>query len=158
MMPPGFAPAGFPPQQGFPPPGFAAPPNPGIASRPPPAPARQPTAPRIVRGQGDDPQPQPAPSRPALLTLPTPEELGVAAARTAGNSAGDEWAAGYRRLDQLGATCFHVERLPQGGHRVSCLLPTAQPSRTHRIDVLAPTAAEAIRLAVERAEEWAERR
>jgi hypothetical protein len=88
------------------------------------------------------------------VKLPTPEELGVGA-RSAEQS---DWTPGYRRLCDLGATSFQFTRLPQGGCRVSCVLPTAQPDRNHRIDAEAATEFEAIRLAVGAAEEWVTRK
>jgi hypothetical protein len=89
------------------------------------------------------------------LRLPSPEDLGVSAPRP---TAGADWSAALRRFDQLGATGFQLEKLPQGGCRVSCLLPTSQPGRTHRIDAQAASDGDALRLALERAEEWAKQR
>ncbi|MCI0456012.1 MAG: hypothetical protein L0Z62_03410 [Gemmataceae bacterium] len=66
-----------------------------------------------------------------------------------------DWTAVHRRLDLLGATCLHLEKLPQGGCRFTCLLPTTQPSRNHRIETQAASEAEAVRLALQKAEEWA---
>jgi hypothetical protein len=159
LMPPGFAPsfpASPPPFVGqpmFPPaqPVFqpapqpqAPPPYPAVAQAQPPA--------RVVRGQAPEEPPARLPvtaPRPAPLTLPPPEALGVAAARPAD---GDTL---HRRLEQLGALSFQVDRLPQGGYRVNCSLPTSQPGRSHRIEVQAASAAEATRLALDKAEEWA---
>lgn len=118
-------------------------------------PAAQQSAPRIVRGQAPE---EPAPRlpvlepRPAPLRLPSPEELGVVAAKPAAASDAD---ALHRRLEQLGATCLHLEKQTQGGYLVCCLLPTAQPGRSHRIDATAAGSTEALRLVVERAEAWA---
>src|SRR5262249_19301687 len=102
MMPPGFAPSfpGAPPAfAAQPAPVFqparwpqqqAVPPSPALAQGQPPA--------RVVRGQApEEPHPPAAPVRPAPLTLPPPEALGVAAARPA------EGDALQRRLEQLGA-------------------------------------------------------
>jgi hypothetical protein len=160
MMPAQFAPTI--PAGGFPPPGYAVqPPNmawpqtapAGAPPQPRPMMAQQPP-PRVFRGQAPE-EPPPPPSRPAPLRLPTPEDLGVSAARSA---AGADWAAALRRLDQLGATSIHREKLPQGGCRVTCLLPTGQAGRTHRIDAQAGSDGDALRLALERAEEWARQR
>jgi hypothetical protein len=81
--------------------------------------------------------------------------LGISAVRPAADT---DWTAALHRLDQLGATSIHRDKLPQGGCRLSCLLPTGQPGRTHRIDAQAASDAEALRLALEKAEEWARRR
>jgi hypothetical protein len=184
MMPqPGFAP-GLP-AAGMPPPGFANPPRyaqapmagpqprpsyplpqqpaapyPGLAQQPlPNSPA---APPRVVRGQmPEEPVPPARPvvteARPAPLRLPAPEELGVGGAAPASRASADG-ATAHQRLDQLGATCLHVEKLPQGGCRLTCLLATSQQGRSHRIDVQAADSAEALRLAVEKAEAWAARR
>jgi hypothetical protein len=105
------------------------------------------------RGQApDEPESPPPPPAAPLLRLPTPEELGLAAERA--DSAGFDWSAAHHRLDHLGAVCFRLDKLPQGSSRVTCLLPTAQPGRTHHVEAEAPTDAEAVRLALERAEAW----
>ncbi len=128
--------------------------NPG-SSRPP---ARGP----IFRAKIDDePAPtlvsRPAPLPPAnrILRIPAPEDLGVQAARL---SASLDWAAVHARLDQLGATCFHLERLPEGSYRFTCLLPTSQRDRQHRIEASGADKADTIRLALSRAEAWAQAR
>jgi hypothetical protein len=162
MMPTNIAPS-FP-ADGYPPPGYAAPP-PNLAwpqaapARPPQVPrpplAQQPP-PRVIRGQApEEPLPPAPPSRPAPLRLPTPEALGVAAAQA---PAGTDWAAAMRRLDQLGATGFRLEKLSPGGWRVTCMLPTAEPGRIHRIDAQAASDGAALRLALDRAEDWARQR
>jgi hypothetical protein len=142
------------PMQFAPPPRF---PNPPAVRRQqaPPFQARPALPSPVFRGQSPE-EPAPAPRgpapRPMPLTLPSPEALGVTSARPAGDD------PVHRRLDQLGATCLHLEKLPQGGYRVSCLLPTSQADRSHRIDAQAETATEAVRLAVERAEAWSARK
>src|SRR5919198_1243165 len=102
MLPPAFAPS-FP-VQGYP--------------APPPGP--------VVRAQAADepaPAPRPAEPRPAPLRIPSPEQLGVVCTLSADNASPD-WATVHRRLDLLGATCLHLEKLSQGGCRFTCLLPT----------------------------------
>jgi hypothetical protein len=66
-----------------------------------------------------------------------------------------DWAAVHDRLDRLGATCFHLERLPQGAYRITCLLPTDQQGRSHRIEVAAASEGDAVRLILVKAQEWA---
>jgi hypothetical protein len=117
------------------------------------APALQPPLPPPrFRAQSPDEPTTAALLRPALLNMPSPEQLGVATARPAGDI---DWDATHRRLDRLGALCFHREKLDRGGYRFTCLLPTSQADRTHRVEVVAATEAEAVRLALEKAEEWA---
>src|SRR5262249_37420460 len=85
----------------------------------------------VIRGQAaDEPAPkkplarppaQTPPARPTAgeqqpapkLTIPTPEELGLAAA-TKTNASGGDWSAARARLDQLGATSYRLEKAPEG--------------------------------------------
>jgi hypothetical protein len=156
-MPQGFLPRPFrpapAPQQTYPPPRATAPARPN------------PTQPPRVRLQDDTPPSQPA--RPATreppllppapppppLKIPVPEELGVSA-----RPAVPDWTAGYRRLCELGANCFQMSKLPQGGWRVTCSMPTGQPDRNHRIEAEADSEAEAVRLVLTAAEEWVARK
>jgi hypothetical protein len=86
--------------------------------------------------------------------MPSPDQLGVALGKPSG-SAGLDWAVVHHRLDQLGAVCFNLEKLPQGTYRFTCLLPTAQPGRTHRVEAVAASESEVVRLVLDRSEEWA---
>jgi hypothetical protein len=86
--------------------------------------------------------------------MPSPQELGVTDVKQKENSNID-WTAVHSQLNQLGATCFHLERAPEGDCRISCLLPTNQPGRTHRIEAEGASEADAARLALARAKEWA---
>lgn len=113
------------------------------AAAPPASPPAVRTAP-VVRAQMDE---QPAPPRPLALQMPSPEQLGVGAPASAA------WGKLHQRLDQLGAMCFHLDKVA-AGYRVSCVLPTGQAERLHRIDVEASSEGEAIQLTLERAENW----
>jgi len=121
-------------------------------ARPQPAVAAAPQQPRpLVRAQMPDEPAAPAP-RPAIA-LPTPEECDVKCPPRP--AAGEpDWAAVHARVKALGAVCFQVEKLAPGGSRVTCVLPTAQAGRTHRIEARAATDAEAVRVALEQAEQW----
>jgi hypothetical protein len=114
----------------------------------------------IVRGQQPDEPIEPLPPPPARpsepIHLPSPEELGVGTGRAA--EPGIDWAAVNRRIENLGAVCFQMNRLPEGRWRVTCLVPTAQPDRTQRIEAEANVRGEAVRLALEQAEQWAQRK
>jgi hypothetical protein len=123
----------------------------------------------LIRLKGpdeDDPAPTRLATRPASpvrLRLPSPGELGLqgvgaAHSETSGAKAVVDWADVHRRLDRLGALSFHQEKLPEGGYRVTFLLPSDQPNRAHQIDARAETVAEAVGLALERAEKWGEQR
>jgi hypothetical protein len=98
--------------------------------------------------------PAPAETAPARLRLPSPAELGLppAGADKVSADASVNWTEVHNRLDRLGALSFHQEKMPGGGCRITFLLPTGQPHRAHQIDAQAETAAEAVRLALERAE------
>jgi hypothetical protein len=73
-------------------------------------------------------------------------------------SAPVDWTAVHGQLNDLGATCIHLERLAQGGCRMTCLLATADQGRTHHIDVRAGSEADAVRLALAQAQEYAGRK
>lgn len=127
--------------------------NPGWRQQPAPLMAQQPPPRPTIRAQApDDPPPEPVESRPTPLQMPSPEQLGVADRHAEG---GLDWTAAHRRLDLLGAVCFHSEKLAQGGCRFTCVLPTTEPGRQHRVEVEAASEAAAVGLALDKAEEWA---
>jgi hypothetical protein len=66
-----------------------------------------------------------------------------------------DWTSVHNQLDRLGATCFNLERRPEGGCRITCLLPTDQRGRSHRIEAEASSDADAVRLALAKAQDWA---
>lgn len=113
----------------------------------------------LVRLQSND---EPTPVRPApvylppaqeqtvALTLPSPEQLGVAAAGVV------DWTSAQVRLEKLGVTCLHQEKLPGGACRVTCVL-AAGGTKAHRIDAEGSNAAEAMNLVLAQAERWAVR-
>jgi hypothetical protein len=168
-----YAPQPYFPQGGFAPTAGGQPPFPTVPSNvqpswpPGPAATAQQQRPPIIRGvPPDDPplppqmptQPAPIPAAPPLppaptptpVSIPTPEELGLAGSRQA-NGNGD-WLPGYRRLLNLGAYSFRIDRVPAGGVQITCLLPAGQAQRVRRVETQAATEAEAVRLAVEEAE------
>ena len=85
--------------------------------------------------------------------MPTPEQLGVAPA-LARAEVDFDWTAAQRRLDRLGAVCFHMDKLESGNCRFTCILPTRQPGLTHRVEAEAATAGEAVGLVLGQAEQW----
>ena len=85
--------------------------------------------------------------------MPSPEQLGVDDARSAAGD-GPDWTLFHRRLDQLGACSIHLDKLPAGGCRFTCLLPTGRRDRFHRVESQAATEAEAVQLALDDAEKW----
>jgi hypothetical protein len=87
------------------------------------------------------------------LNIPSPEELGIGSVRQAEVTKVD-WTAARAQLDRLGATCFQVQKL-EGRYRFTCLLPTGQAGRNHRIEAEASTEADAVQLALAKAEDWA---
>ncbi|HEY1861814.1 MAG TPA: hypothetical protein VGG61_15750 [Gemmataceae bacterium] len=92
---------------------------------------------------------RPAEAKP--LALPSPEQLGVAVRKSESNV---DWNLVHRRFHDAGATCFLLDHRPEGGCKLTCLLPTGQANRNHHIEVEAASEAEAARLALERLEEW----
>jgi hypothetical protein len=85
--------------------------------------------------------------------MPSPVELGVADAKPPENPVLD-WTAVHNQLDHLGATCFQLERTPESSFRITCLLPTDQRGCSHRIEAQGPSEADAVRLALAKAQEW----
>jgi hypothetical protein len=132
-----------------PPPGYGLPPGAQVAAPRPALPAARAAAPRpaVARAKAPD---EPIP--PAPLSMPTPAQLGVSAARVAAAEA--DWAAARSRLKELGAVGFQVDHLSGGGCRFVCWLPRAQPGASERIETLAGSEAEAVRLGLERAGQW----
>jgi hypothetical protein len=105
-----------------------------------PAPARP-----LVRAKAPD---EPTPARPARLTMPSPEQLGVAV-RPAAN--GPDWSAIHTRMKELGVVSFHMDAMPDGRSRFTCWVPGGQPGLTQRIEAVAATETESVRLGLERA-------
>jgi len=96
----------------------------------------------------------PLPTTTVALSIPTPEQLGVALAPAEGQT-GLDWAAAHRRLEKLGAVCLHMDKLETGACRFTCILPTNQPGITHRVEAEAANAGEAATLVLSQAEQWA---
>jgi hypothetical protein len=92
----------------------------------------------------------------AKIALPTPEELGLAPAKAADTAF--DWAGLERRLQALRAVGFQMSQTTQGNWKAVCMLPTAQAEKLHRIETEGASRAEAVRLALDQAEKWAERR
>jgi hypothetical protein len=120
-------------------------------------------APRpIFRAKGPDEPGCPAAlsgaAMPVRLSIPTPEQLGVAQSPiqdgTRLDATGLDWTAAHRRLERLGAVCFHMDKLESGACRFTCILPTTRPGLTHRVEAEAATAPEAVALVLSQAEEW----
>src|SRR5207245_2864614 len=94
------------------------------------------------------------PRRPAefkALAMPSPEQLGVGAAKADSNV---DWNLLHRRFRDAGATCFQIDQRPTGGCKLTCLLPTSQSDRTRHIEVEAGSESEVARLALEQLQEW----
>ncbi len=155
-----FLPPAPPPQQYVRP----APQQPYPQAQPQWNPGPAPTAalpPPVIRGKAEDePLPAPVPlapssppPSPALLQLPPPSALGVRDAALTPAAPGLDWNAVHAQLQRLGAVGFQVSRLPQGGHRVTFVLPTAQAGQTRHIVADAADEAAAVRAALARAEQ-----
>jgi hypothetical protein len=112
--------------------------------------------PRVARGKIDD---RPLPERKeskekklALITLPSPEELGIVSANATNDSF--DWSPVQHRFRDAGATCIHVDFLPDGACKVVCLLATENAYRNHRIEAQASSEEETARLALAKLKEW----
>lgn len=134
-------------------PTFVPAPQPQWAPPTPPVAMARPA--RVFRGAMPD-EAKPVVARPkpvpALLVMPAPEEMGIAS-RPAGAEKAD-WDTLHQRLDSLGARSIQLDRLPEGGYRFSCLLPTSQADRCHRVESTAETEVQAVQLVLQQAEQW----
>jgi hypothetical protein len=130
-------PASFVPQNTQP----ARPQSPSLA-------ATQPQRPIIrARVQDDDPPPRKQrSSEPAVLAMPSPEELGLAAPRQPDSDEID-WPLVHNRLQQQGAVCSQRLQI-QEGFRFIVILSTADKDRMQRIEADASTEAAAVRAAM----------
>jgi hypothetical protein len=117
----------------------------------------------LVRAQApDEPRPAanrvPVPSTPPVaertiaLHLPAPEEIGVTAPGTV------DWSNAHARLEKLGCTCFHEEKLANGACRVSCVLPSPGGAHEHRVEAEASNETEAMQVVLAEAERWMARK
>jgi hypothetical protein len=75
--------------------------------------------------------------------------LGVSVPRPAEPA---DWVAVRLRLDRLGATQLALDRLPDGGYRFRCQLPSADPARPRAVEGQAVTEADAVQRALAQAE------
>jgi hypothetical protein len=129
-----------------PPPMMAAAPTYAPQANAVPAVPAAPVRPRpIIRAQAPE---EPNPARPPLLTLPSPEQLGVAV-RPVENST--DWSALHARMKQLGVLSFHMDSLPDGRTRFTCWMPLDQGGLTRRIESVAGTETEAVRRGLQEA-------
>jgi hypothetical protein len=85
--------------------------------------------------------------------MPSPEELGVHMVKT--EEPAVDWNQVDQRLRQFRAISIHRQRLTQGGYRFLFLLPTGQADRVQRVEAVAATEAEAVRMALEKADQLA---
>jgi hypothetical protein len=156
-------------QQGRPQP----PPWPPRSSPPPQTAQQQPTPPITARGMMPD---TPKVVGPALkltqVSMPSPDEVGVvppAAKGIAMPSPGDigvvppaktaaakvDWNETRSRLDRLGAIGLQTIQMNDGRHRIAFVLRTRQADQVQHVEATAATEAEAVALALERAEQCA---
>jgi hypothetical protein len=82
------------------------------------------------------------------VSIPTPEQLGVV------STAKVDWNETLSRLERLGKIGMTVGQTTDGQHRVSLVLQTNRADAVQRIEAVAGTEAEAVALALARAEEW----
>jgi hypothetical protein len=129
-----------------------------VQQRPQPLAAAPLPKPKVLGQSPDDPPPPPPPPPApppvavAMINLPSPEQLGVAAPKP--GEVGLDWGTVETRLQKLQPVCFQINQA-QGGWKVICVLPTSLPEKTHRIETEAASRAEAVMAALQRAEQWA---
>jgi hypothetical protein len=85
--------------------------------------------------------------------MPSPGDLGIRVAKA--EEPPVDWNLVDQRLHKLGALSIHRQRLTQGGYRFFFLVPTSQADRVQRVEAVAATEAEAVRLALEKADQLA---
>jgi hypothetical protein len=111
------------------------------------APAVPPPRP-VVRGS---PPEDKKPARREPVTLPPPEQLGIAPPPPAPKPV--DWDAVRARVKELGALNCGLDSA-EGGFCFSVIMPTAEKGRTHRIDGYGPTHADAVRDCLGKTERW----
>src|SRR5262249_36537724 len=99
----------------------------------PPVQSRNPT---VARGQV--PEPDAVPNRLETLKMPTAEVLGIQRTRPIEV----DWNNVRRRLDRLSITSFNLSKLPDGGFRFVCVVPSLD--RPQRVESEALTECDAI--------------
>ncbi|MHB1422075.1 MAG: hypothetical protein ACYC3I_02540 [Gemmataceae bacterium] len=114
-------------------------PAPAYVPRQPAMQAAAPSQPKpLIRAQAPE---EPNPVRPPLLTLPSPEQLGVSVQPLENAT---DWTAIHSRMKELGVVSFHMDSLPDGRSRFTCWMPSARPGLNRRIESVASTEAEAV--------------
>lgn len=86
-------------------------------------------------------------ARPEPLRMPSPAELGLG---PRGKPAEIDWSDVRQRLHRLDVTSFHLQKLPDGGFRFSCVVPTQAGAR--KVEAESVGEADAIDQALGRAE------
>lgn len=99
----------------------------------------------LIRAQAPE---EPAPARPPVLTLPSPEQLGVAVRPV---ESANDWTTIHCRMKELGVVSFHLDSLADGRARFTCWLPRGRPGLTRRIEVVAGSETEAAQRALQQA-------
>jgi hypothetical protein len=116
-----------------------------------------PASPRpIIRALPEEEPPTSTPLRPKNpppLTLPLPEQLGIGVVQSPPPASLD-WNTVHDRLQRLGSLTYQLQKLPEGGFRFICLLPTTQPDRAQCIEAQGRSEGEAVGFALARAEQW----
>lgn len=104
-----------------------------------PRPVAQQAQPKpLIRAQAPE---EPKPARPPRLTLPSPEQLGVAIRPVESTT---ERTTLNARMKTLGILGFHIDSLPDGRSRFTCWIAGDRPGLTRRIESVAATENEAM--------------
>lgn len=126
-----------PPPMTYPAPTYAPQANavPAVPARPKP----------LIRAQAPE---EPNPARPPLLTLPSPEQLGVSVHRAENTT---DWTTLHARMKELGVLSFHMDTLADGRSRFTCWMPLDRQGLTRRIECVAATDWEAVQRGLQEA-------
>jgi hypothetical protein len=99
---------------------------------------------------------QPALPSPETLgitpTPPSPEQLGISVEHAQPATMPLDWNATRKRLQDLRAVTFQLERPADNVFRFAIVLPTTTGGKTCRVEGAGPTETEAVRSALESAE------
>jgi hypothetical protein len=97
---------------------------------------------------------QPATAPPVAVAIPSPAQLGVAAAPVTPRDPNLDWSRVHQQLKDLGAFGIRLDRLSSGQTRFVCELATTEFGRSQSIEAQADTEAEAVQQVLAKAELW----
>jgi hypothetical protein len=121
-----------------------------------------PAKPALARGQAPEepkkprtlPPVLPSPDRLGIVTAaPSPQQLGIGGSSPAVTAPLD-WNATRKRLQDLGALSFQLERPAADAYRFTITLPTAQLGKPYHVEGAGGTEVEAVQAALAKADKY----